>query len=74
MSNNRNKMFDMAKQEGYTLKRCKGSHYIYENEDNKILVIPFHSGEVTSGMINKVKKDIERNKCSVTNKRLKREK
>lgn len=63
MANNRNKMFDLAKKEGYTLKRTKGSHYIYENEDGNILVIPFHSGEVTTGMIKKVEKDIMSNKC-----------
>lgn len=63
MANNRNKMFDLAKKEGYTLKRTKGSHYIYENEDGNILVIPFHSGEVTTGMIKKVEKDIRSNKC-----------
>lgn len=63
MANNRNKMFDLAKKEGYILKRTKGSHYIYENEDGNILVIPFHSGEVTTGMIKKVEKDIRSNKC-----------
>lgn len=74
MANNRNKMFELAKQEGYTLKRTKGSHYIYENEEGMILVIPFHSGEVTTGMIRKIERDIERNKCSVTTRKLKREK
>ena len=62
MSNNRNKMFDLAKKEGYTLKRTKGSHYIYSDEHGNILVIPFHSGEVTTGMIKKVEKDIRSNK------------
>ena len=62
MSNNRKQLFDMAKQEGYTLKRCKGSHYIYENEEGMILVIPFHSHEVTTGMIRRVERDIESNK------------
>lgn len=62
MANNRNKMFDLAKKEGYTLKRTKGSHYIYENEHGNILVIPFHSHEVTTGMIRKIEKDIRTNK------------
>ena len=62
MSNNRKQLFDMAKQEGYTLKRTKGSHYIYENEEGMILVIPFHSHEVTTGMIRRVERDIESNK------------
>lgn len=62
MSNNRNKMFDLAKKEGYTLKRTSGSHYIYENEEGMILVIPFHSREVTTGMIHRIEKDIRSNK------------
>lgn len=74
MANNRNRMFDLAKENGYERKRVNGSHYVYQNEDGKILVIPFHSHEVTTGMIRKIERDIERNKCSVTNKRLKREK
>lgn len=62
MANNRSKMFELAKKEGYTLKRTKGSHYIYENEEGMILVIPFHSHEVTTGMIRRVERDIESNK------------
>ena len=62
MANNRSKMFELAKKEGYTLKRTKGSHYIYENEEGMILVIPFHSHEVTTGMIRRVERDIENNK------------
>lgn len=62
MANNRNKLFELAKKEGYTLKRTSGSHYIYENEEGMILVIPFHSREITTGMIKRVEKDISSNK------------
>lgn len=74
MSNNRKQLFDMAKQEGYVLKSTKGSHYKFENEHGMVLIIPFHSHEITTGMTHRIEKDIERNKCSVTNKKLKREK
>lgn len=68
MANNRRKMFDLAKEEGYTLKRTSGSHYIYSDEHGNILVIPFHSHEVTTGMIRKVEKDIRSNKLKQTKK------
>lgn len=74
MANNRRKMFDMAKAEGYELKSTNGSHYKFQNEDGKVLIIPFHSQEVTTGMIKRVERDIERNKCSPTTKKLKRSK
>ena len=74
MANNRNKMFDLAKENGYERKRVNGSHYVYQNEDGKILVIPVHRHEVTTGTIRKIERDIERNKCSVTTRKLKREK
>lgn len=62
MANNRSKMFDMAKKEGYALKSTKGSHYKFENEHGMVLIIPFHSHEVTTGMIRRVERDIESNK------------
>lgn len=74
MANNRSKMFELAKKEGYTLKSCKGSHYKFEDKNGMIVVVPFHSKEVTKGMIKKIERDIERNKCRQTTQKLKREK
>lgn len=74
MATNRRKLFKLAEENGYKFKSCNGSHYKYEDENGQILIIPFNSIEVTKGMIHKVEKDIERNKCRTTNKRLKRNK
>lgn len=74
MSNNRDKMFDLVKEEGYVLKSTKGSHYKFEDKNGMIVVVPFHSREVTKGMIKKIERDIERNKCRQTTQKLKREK
>lgn len=63
MANNRKQLFDLAKKEGYVLKSTRGSHYKYENEEGMVLIIPFHSGEITTGMIKRVERDIRSNKC-----------
>ena len=62
MANNRRQLFELAKAEGYELKSAKGSHYKFENEHGMVLIIPFHSHEVTTGMIRRVERDIESNK------------
>lgn len=63
MANNRRQLFELAKAEGYELKSAKGSHYKFENEHGMVLIIPFHSHEVTTGMIRRVERDIRSNKC-----------
>lgn len=62
MCNNRNKLFDLAKENGYSFKRQSGSHRIYEDKNGNILVIPFHSGEITTGLTKKIERDIRNNK------------
>lgn len=62
MANNRNRLFDLARENGYKFKRQTGSHVIFTNDSGKIVVIPFHSHEITTGMIKKIEKDIRNNK------------
>lgn len=62
MATGRNKLFELAKENGYSLKRTKGGHKIYEDKNGNILVIPFNSTEVTTGMAKKIERDIRNNK------------
>lgn len=38
--------------------RCKGGHRLYTHPDGRIVVIPFHSGELPKGTFKKILKQI----------------
>lgn len=54
----RKELEQLARNNGFELKRKTGSHKIYENEDGKVTVIASHSYDIGKGMSHKIQKQI----------------
>jgi predicted RNA binding protein YcfA (HicA-like mRNA interferase family) len=55
MSNNFKRLFKMLIKNGWILDRIKGSHYIFE-KDNQSVVVPRHNKDISIGVYNNVLK------------------
>lgn len=57
----RKELEQLARNNGFELKRQRGSHRIYENEDGKVTVIASHSYGIGKGMSHEIQKQILNN-------------
>lgn len=55
---NRHELEELALANGFRLKRVNGSHYIYENAEGKVTVIPMHSYDIGLGLSYAIQKQI----------------
>ena len=61
------KLINALQKAGFKISRSKGSHFVLKNEEEKITVVPIHSGEtIGPGLLIKILKD-----CDLTKKDLK---
>ena len=54
----RHELEELALANGFKLKRTTGSHYIYENAEGKVTVIPMHSTDIGLGLSHAIQKQI----------------
>ena len=54
----RHELEELALANGFKLKRTTGSHYIYENTEGKVTVIPMHSYDIGLGLSRAIQKQI----------------
>ena len=56
----RHELEELALANGFRLKRVTGSHYIYENAEGKVTVIPMHNIDIQKGLSHAIQKQIMR--------------
>ena len=54
----RHELEELAKANGFRLKRITGSHHVYENAEGKVTVIPMHSTDIGLGLSHAIQKQI----------------